>query len=198
MPTAATSAAPSLTQRLGLILAGLRRDLAIGAARDRALAALVLLLWNRFSRTAARFAAIAARYRAGTLRPPPTRRRRMNAAPPPRDPLPRQSGWLVRRLPECAAHGEYLRLLLAEPEMLEMIEAAPQLRRLLRPLWRMLRADPVPQVLRPPPAAPAQPPAQSLSRGAHRSRQAPPPPPASGAPTARPHRPPAFRPLSRA
>lgn len=116
MSAPATSTALSLAERLGLILAGLRRDLAHHAARDRALAALVLILWNRLSRTAARFAAVSARYRAGTLRKPPVARRRPASATPPRDPLPRRSGRPLRRAPERAVHGEHLRLLLANPD----------------------------------------------------------------------------------
>ncbi len=193
---AATSAAPSLSQRLGLILAGLRRDVAFRAARDRAVAALLLVLWNRLSRTLSRFAAIADRYGAGTLRTPPKAPNRPASAPPsPRDLLPRQSGWLVRRIPDCAVYGEYLDLLLAEPEMAEMIEAAPQLRRLLRPLWRMLRTDKVPQALRPPPAVQSAP-----RRPARGKRQSPLRAPSSprAAPRVRPLVPLTRRPLNRA
>ncbi len=160
--------APELSQRLTLIVDLLRRHLAAHASRDRAFGPLLLILWNRLSRTLARVAAIAQRHHAGTLRKPRTRSRRPAPAPasgdplprkpPPRDPLPRARAWLLRRVPLCVSYGEYLRLLLEEPEMAAFIEAAPQLRPLLRPLWRMLRAEPPPALLRnPAPPRPRKP-----------------------------------------
>ncbi len=142
----------------------------IRAARDRAIAPLLLLLWSRLGRILNRFVAIAARHRdrIGSPRPASQTRRRPNTVRPPRDPLPRRRGWLVRRLPQCAAHGEYLRLFLSEPDMIRLIESEPQLRRLLRPLWLMLRTEPVPEVLRPPPSPPASPPLGGLGCGAGR------------------------------
>lgn len=154
MFTAAPPVVPTLAERLGLILAGLRRDLAAGAAKDRALAVLVLVLWNRLSRTLARFTAATGRFR-GRAVPTPVRRKSV-AASPPRDPLPRERGWLVRRLQGCAVYGEHLRLLIADPEMEALLATAPSVRRLIRPLWRMLRTDTPPEALRPPPKIPSR------------------------------------------
>ncbi len=151
---------PGFPERLGLIVAGLRRTLAAQGAKDRELAALVLILWNRLSRLMERVTTIVARHQAGRLR-----RRRRTAAPaspaaprqpPPRDRLPHRRGWLTGWVRECVAHGNHLHLLLEDPDTLALIEAAPQLRPLLRPLWRMLRRDPLPEVLRDP--EPAKPP----------------------------------------
>ncbi len=41
--------------------------------------------------------------------------------------------------------------LLDDPEMRALLAASPQAGRLLRPLWRKLSPDPLPEVLRPPP-----------------------------------------------
>ena len=160
---------PTLPRRLGLILDGLRRVLAARAAKDPALAVLVLILWNRLSRIQARVTAIVARQQAGRLRPPATRRRpgRVGATPPPRDKLPRQRAWLLRRVQDCAVYGGQLRLLLDDPEVAEMIQAVPQLRPLLRPLWRMLRTEPTPEVLRTPPVTATSPPRRTIRRSGH-------------------------------
>ncbi len=149
------AAAPSdLAGRLSVIVNGLRHQLAFRSARERTtFAPLLLILWNRLSRLLARFAAVAARHQAGTLRKPsgkPRRPRTTPATPPPRDKLPRERGWLLKRAIESVPYGNYLQLLLEEPEMQALIEQAPQLRRVLCPLWRMLRLEPPPAILRSP------------------------------------------------
>lgn len=170
---------PGLPDRLGLVLDGLRRVLAAHAAKDRALAALVLILWSRLGRLQARVAAIVARQQAGTLRKPakasqrrtppssrpPSPRPPSPRLPPPCDVLPRRRGWLIRRVQECVAHGNHLQLLLEDPDTRALLEAAPQLRPLFRPLWRMLRFDPLPEALRSP-----EPPSRRR-KPAHRRRK---------------------------
>ena len=193
-----SAAAPSdLAGRFGFIIDELRHRLAFRAAKDRAFAPLLLILWNRLSRVIARFAAIAARQQAGTLRKPqqPRRPRGTPATPPPRDPLPHRRGWLRLWAPESIAYGEYLRRLLEEPEMQALIEQAPQLRRILRPLCRMLGVTP--PILQPPaPQRPARPkptrprparpkparPRPATSPSAPRPRRSPAKPPAEPAP----------------
>lgn len=159
-------AALSLSSRFGSIITALRRTLAARAGRDRAFAVILLVLWNRLNRLSVRVAAIAARCQAGTLRKSPTTRHTRASAhpPPPQDPLPRERGWLLRRVRESGVYGGHLRLLLAEPEMVAMIEAAPQLRRLIRPLWRMLKLEPPPPILQAPPASPPAPARRSRPR----------------------------------
>ena len=57
-------------------------------------------------------------------------------------------GWLVRAaLWRAAVYGYQLQLVLEMPEMVELLTAAPQAARILRPLCRMLLVDP--KVLRP-------------------------------------------------
>jgi hypothetical protein len=112
-----------------------------------------MLLHSRLTRLAQRFAALAARAEAGTLRPP--RRRSRNKSPPrERQPrLPQNFAWLIRLVPEAACFGSQLQHLLSQPEMAALLETAPQAGRLLRPLCRML-AIPVPPALRLPPRPP--------------------------------------------
>ena len=50
--------------------------------------------------------------------------------------------------------SDWLRDLLDDPETQALLAASPQGGRLLRPLWRRLCADPLPELLRPPPKQP--------------------------------------------
>jgi hypothetical protein len=108
----------------------------------------------RIRRLANRFAALIARAIAGTL---PTPRLRKPPVPPepvapdaalaeathrrPRkpDPLPREHGWLIRMLPALAPYASGLEgMIYHDPQMAELIAAAPQVGRILRPLlWAL-------------------------------------------------------------
>ncbi|HEX3347752.1 MAG TPA: hypothetical protein VHS58_06580, partial [Acetobacteraceae bacterium] len=70
--------------------------------------------------------------------------------------LPRRFGCLVALVPgDAVGFGLNLVQLLAEPEMQALLKAAPQLHRMLRPLCRMLAAQPSPELLPPlPPRVP--------------------------------------------
>ena len=107
-------------------------------SRGPMVAPLILLICARLRRITARFAALAARYAAGTLRPlrTPTTEPRTTFPhpPPPRDPLPRGYAWLIRIVPGAASFGSQLQYLLSQPEMAALIAAVPQMTRLLRPL----------------------------------------------------------------
>jgi len=162
-------------ERFAGILAWLNRALAAAAVKNKAAAPLVLLLWGRLNRLAARFAGIAARVAAGTATP----RRRASPNPAsarPRKPyarLPRRFGWLVRLEREAAAAaGSQLQHLLTDPEMAGILAAAPQAGRILRPLCRMLGINLPEPLRRTPPArrTPASPPPAA-------SPSDPPPPP---------------------
>ncbi len=164
-------------ERFAGILAWLNRSLAAAAVKNRAAAPLILLLWPRLNRLAARFASLAARVAAGTATP---RQRTLPrpAGARPRKPyarLPRRFGWLLRLEREAAAAaGSQLRHLLADPEMADILAAAPQAGRLLRPLCRMLGVQP------PPALAPA--PRRSRPRTAPNHAAAAPAAPPSGPP----------------
>ena len=175
-------------ERFAGIIAWLNRDVAAWAAKNRAAAPLILLLWGRLNRLALRMTALAARVAAGTAAP---RRRTVprpaSARPRKPDPrLPRRFAWLVRLVPGTGAFGSQLQYLLADPEMTALIAAAPQAGRILRPLCRMLGVRPPPNLLRPRPAPPAAPPRPAAS-----GRAPPPPSPSARSPSAPLPRPPA-------
>jgi hypothetical protein len=126
---------------------------------------LIVLIWGRVRTIGTEVAAVLARMRAGRLRRYPARRPpRLGAAPrrpATRSALPHSRAWLVALIPETAASGAQLQALLAEPELAALLESAPQLRRTLRPLCRMLGVKLPPPPPRPRDAAlgpPDQPP----------------------------------------
>jgi hypothetical protein len=146
----ATLTAPTdAADRLARIVEALCR--AVAARGGRGLAGpLIILVWGRLRRLAARFTALAARVRAGRVAPRPdprTGRRRSR-----RDPaklLPERFAWLVRVAPGAAAGAAQLQHLLLDPDMAALIAAAPQAGRILRPLCRMLGVIPPPALARP-------------------------------------------------
>ncbi len=160
-----------------------------GGGRDRLAGTLVILIWRHLRQLAARIVALAARIEAGRHRRYPSRRPPRRPAPPRRRAppvLPHGPAWLVRLVPEAAASGSQLSYLLAEPEMAALLDAAPQMRRLLRPLGRMLG------VRLPPPARPAEPaPPAATERATPPDTPDPPPPPAPRLPPPPPRPPPA-------
>ncbi len=181
-------------ERFAGIIDGLCRAVAArGAGRDRLAGPLVVLIWMRLRSIAAQVVALAARIAAGRHRRYPARRPpRRPAAPRRRVPLvlPHAPAWLLPLVPcEAGGYASQLRCLLAEPEAAALLDAAPQMRRLLRPLCRMLGVR-----LPPPPRPPAEPaaaqflPAEPPAGRAPPSRTAPSarhPPRACGPPLVR-------------
>ncbi len=167
--------------RLALIIDGLCRSVAARIAGRRLAGPLIILIWTRLRRIGRDFAGLAARIRAGrTVRRSATGRRPARPRGP-RGPrrLPQGFAWLLPLVPEAAAgYGSQLRHLLAEPEMAALIAAAPQARRILRPLCRMLgvRLPPGPAPKDAAPAAP-DPPATAEPIGPPPPSSAPPRPP---------------------
>ena len=94
------------------------------------------------------------------------------AAPaPPRPRLPQRFGWLLRRLlpqetARCrvANHRSQLAHLLAQPDMVALIEAAPAIGRQIRPVCRMLGLTPPPPLRLPPRPRPPRPGAANSPR----------------------------------
>jgi hypothetical protein len=166
---------PAPADRFARLIEGLCQAIAARGAASGLAVPLMVLIWSRLRRMAARFARLADRVRAGTLPRRAARRSGKSGPPPPR--LPGNFAWLVRLVPQAAAGGSQLRHLLADPEMAELLAAAPQMGRILRPLCRMLGVRPPPGPLAPPPrprAPPSQPagPSPDLTQGC-----APPPAP---------------------
>ena len=165
--------APTPAEQVAGIVDGLKRAIAAWAAKHPASAPLILLLWNRLSGMVRRLAAIAAN---PTPRPRPRRPAAQQRKPrKPYRRLPGGQAWLIRLVPGSVAFGSQLRHLLAQPEMADLLAAAPRAGRVLRPLCRMLGVAPLPAALTPPPrpARPCQPPARKSA--AHRPSPTVPP-----------------------
>ncbi len=170
-----------LVPRFALFIGVMKRCMADGIdwrRRQGTLGSLGLIagpLWNYLSHTLRRFAALHARFAAGRLPPAGARRAPRpapratapldhpapdtnnhapdtaapeTAVPAPPPPIPRGPVFLEYGMGGSASH---LREMLDEPEMRAFLAASPQARRILRPLWRRLSADPLPEALRPPP-----------------------------------------------
>ena len=168
--------AQTLSDRFALIVDGLCRVVAAHSARDRSAVPMIVLVWSRLRRIAARFARIAAQAGAGKIpaaRTRPPRIRLPSPASPQR--LPRGFAWLVRAMPESACFGSQLSHLLAEPEMAALLEAEPRLARVLGPLCRMLAVEPIAGTKvsagKPTPPPRSTPPAPTLPRQRPERRQ---------------------------
>jgi hypothetical protein len=210
------AAPPSVTDRFARIIDLLCRTVAAQGRAPNSLAnwgpsagglvagPLIILIWTKLRRAAARFAALAARVHAGTL-PSATRRACAKQtlplplagegrgegllkdvrAPSPRAPrLPNTFGWLIRLVPAAACSRSQLQHLLADPEIAALLSAAPQIGRVLRPLCRALAIDPSPDL----PPSLLSPSSRGRSRPPSREQQPTNTPPANT--RVRPNRPP--------
>jgi hypothetical protein len=123
-------------------------------------AALVVVLYRRLGRISREMEGLAARFVAGTLRRRVVAVTVRAAAVEGRSPpvageriWPARFGWLVRAASwQAAGFGSQLRAVLETPEMVALLEAAPQAARILTPLCRMLAIES--SVLRPRAAGP--------------------------------------------
>ena len=140
----------SATDRFALLIEALCESVAASHARGLA-GPVIVLIWGRLRRMAARFAAAAIIPAAPRRASSPARSRpapsRPGAEARPR--LPGGFGWLIRLSPAAACHGGQLQRLLADPEMAALLAATPRMGRLLRPLCRMLAVKPPPGLLAP-------------------------------------------------
>ena len=125
---------------MAMIVQSLRDAIAAHAARDRTTVALAWLVWPYLHRLAVRFAALAARVRAGRVVARATGR--VRAAPVVQrlrlPALPQGFGWLARLAPSILPLRSQVCHLLGDPELAALLAAAPQAARILRPLCRML------------------------------------------------------------
>jgi hypothetical protein len=131
------------------VLTGLQAAIAVVAARERALTVLLVAVWARIGRISTRLERLIALWRAGMLPAPRVRRGRVPGTPAnkPVSAFPPTPAWLLVAVREAAPFGARLEELLSEAECEAFLAAAPQARRLLRPLCRMLGIGvPAPQV----------------------------------------------------
>ena len=159
---------PPPAERFAGVLCGIREALALQGVRGALTGWLLILTCSRLNRAGQRVMALAARLAAGTLRPPRVRLPRTaprrqpstpapNPATPPKLLIPRRFGWLLQRVQatevaRCAVANRRSQLLhlLGQPDMLDLIAAAPQVGRHIRPVCRLLGV-PLPPVLQRPP-----------------------------------------------
>jgi hypothetical protein len=126
----------ALADRLALIIEGLCQAIAGRGGRLGSFAGpLIILIWTRLRRIAARFT------RAAATLPPvgrPARRRTRSPRLRQPSPLPRRKAWLLRLVPETASAAAQLRHFLTDPEVAALLADAPHLNRILRPLCHAL------------------------------------------------------------
>ena len=126
----------AVAARLALILAGLAALIARAFLRNPRRVSLILPLWNRLTRAAARFTRLATRLEAGQT--PRPARPGTHSGPAPVN-LPTAHGWLVADLRhEAVAYSNYLEAFLADPQTAALLAASPAAARILRPLRHML------------------------------------------------------------
>ena len=168
----------SAPDRFALLIEALCESVAASHARGLA-GPVIVLIWGRLRRMAARFAAAAripvAPRASRPARSSPAQSRPASSRPGAdgRPRLPGGFGWLIRLSPAAACHGGQLQRLLADPEMAALLAAAPRMARVLRPLCRMLAVKPPPGLLGPPNRA--RPPATRAVASGEAAKPAPSP-----------------------
>ncbi len=135
---------PSPFEALSLVLGGLRTGVAGWHRRlDRAV---LMLCWGTISRLIGRFERLSARFVAGGVMTRAVVAGVSRAAPVGLVRVarvwPGRFGWLVRAVGwQAAGFGLQVAHQLARPEMVALLVASAQARRLLRPVCRMLAVD---------------------------------------------------------
>jgi hypothetical protein len=186
-----TTTSSSLADQVALMIEALCKIVAREGRRLHVPRPLIVLAWNRVARLANRFLSLARRLSEGPL--PPARHRpaapRPAAAPAWRT---RHIAWLLRLMrAEVAACAGALEHFLALPEMADLVHAAPQAGRIVRPLCGILGVRPPSWLRLPRRASPALPgPERPDEAQPARARPgpwpAPPDPPSSHPPDAGP------------
>jgi hypothetical protein len=143
-----------LAERFAYFAEGLKKVLWAAGPKGLIAAPAWMLVFNRLNRMRVRFAALVARFLAGTLPAPRAARARPAAAarseaPPPPPSVPRRFGWLMWRKPDVPPLREavagwrfHLEMMLEDAELKALLAAAPQAGRILRPLCHMLGIRP--------------------------------------------------------
>jgi len=144
-----SSASPSPYSDLSTVLRGLRGALGGWGLRGLLSQALVLLLYRRLGVICGQMERLSQQFQAGRVWRVATRAvaTKTDAADGRKRAVaslrwPGQFGWLVRAASyQAAGYGCQLRAVLGRPEMVELLIAAPQAARILRPLCRMLAVE---------------------------------------------------------
>jgi hypothetical protein len=156
MSSAAPSLPTNLIPRFALFIACVKRTMGEIILRRHEAGPLAMLLENYLSATLRRLTALHARFAAGRLPAAPRARRPAGERAVAERVRPERRPPGIPRGPVLltvfrAAYDEQLQALLNDPEMRALLAASPQAGRILRPLWRKLSPDPLPEVLRLPP-----------------------------------------------
>jgi hypothetical protein len=131
----------SAVDRFALALDALVRAVAARIAARVMTGAMILLVCRRIRRVELQIKGLLARFTAGRLQvvAAPRSGGGGGGARATAGRLPSGFAWLLPLVPaEAACFAGQLRGVLAEPEMVALLEASPQARRVLRPLCRML------------------------------------------------------------
>jgi hypothetical protein len=144
-----SSASPSPYLDLTAVIRALRGAVGGWGGRGLLSIALVLLLYGRLGRICGQMERLAQRFQAGRLwRLGARKAAAAGVAAEGRSVAvgsvkwPGRFGWLVRAVAyQAAGYGCQLRVILGTPEMVELLIAAPQAARILRPLCRMLAVE---------------------------------------------------------
>jgi len=130
------------------VLRGLRGSVGGWGLRGLLSQALVMLLYGRLGRICGQMERLSLRFQAGRLWRVATRAGGEKNAAEFRKPVvvllrwPGRFGWLVQAAAyQAAGYGCQLREILGQPEMVELLLAAPQAARILRPVCRMLAVE---------------------------------------------------------
>ena len=145
----------TFSRRLAFVIQGLFGKIAYVAARDSAITPLLALVTSRLQRMVRQLERLVDRWRAGKLRQPrpysPRKPRQPREKPTPGTlTLPSGHGWLLNIAQETAQYYYHVELLLSDPELVQILREVPQARRILRPLFRGLNINPLPEPMRPP------------------------------------------------
>ena len=134
-----------LKETLSIYFHGLKAAVAPTLSMPKDRFAFVAAVWHYIFRLSGRLDRLIARWKNGTLPKPGTPRpgrARATQAGKPQFRLPSSHKWLIHRIQGTAFAGSQLAHLIAtNAELHELLEAAPQGRRLLNPLCRALGVD---------------------------------------------------------
>ena len=138
------SASPSPYLSLSAVLRALRGEVGGWHLRGMLSHVVMMLLYRRLGQITTKIERLVARFQAGRLRlrVSGTRAGARRGGKTGARVWPGRFGWLVRAAAyQAAGYGCQLRHVLEQPEMVALLQAAPQAARILRPVCRMLAIE---------------------------------------------------------
>ena len=135
------------------ILSELQAAIAVVAARERRLTAMLVAVWGRIGRMRVRLERLIALWRAGKL--PQARKSRAGRVPTgdrTASVVATVPAWVLARVGHVGTFRGQLEHLLSQAECVEFLAAVPQAGRIFRPLLRMVGIEVAARQVRTPPA----------------------------------------------